>query len=137
MVNKGEVVIYKAEDGTGQIDVRLEQDNIWLNLNQLARLFSRDKSVISRHIKNIYTTKELNKVSTVALFAIVQQEGSRKISREVEFYNLDIVISVGYRVNSKRGTLFRTWATTLLKEHVVRGYTLNEKRVYEQQAKWF
>jgi hypothetical protein len=137
MEKRGEIIIYKTEDGKGQIDVRLEQDNIWLNLNQLARLFTRDKSVISRHIKNIFNTKELTKISTVAFFAIVQQEGKRKISREVEFYNLDMVISVGYRVNSNRGTQFRCWATTQLKDHLVKGYTLNEKRVYEQQARWY
>lgn len=134
---KGEVIIYKTEDGQSQVDVHLEKEMVWLNLNQLARLFVKSKSVISRHIKNIYSTKELSKDATVAIFTTVQQEGSRKISREIEFYNLDMIISVAFRVNSKRGVHFRVWATAQLKDHIVKGYTINEKRLQEDKRKWY
>jgi hypothetical protein len=136
MENKGEIIIYKAEDGHSQLDVRLEQETIWLTLNQISSLFNKDKSVVSRHIKNIYTEKELVRKPTVAFFATVQKEGKRTITRNVEYFNLDLIISVGYRVNSKRGTQFRIWATQILKDHLVKGYTINEKRLKEQQEKW-
>ena len=128
---KGEIVLYSEEDGATALEVRLEQDTVWLSLNQMAALFDRDKSVISRHLRNIYKEKELAKAATAALFATVQMEGSRRISREVEFFNLDAIISVGYRVNSKRGTQFRIWATSILKQHIVRGYTENTRRLRE------
>jgi prophage maintenance system killer protein len=104
-------------------------------LNQIAALFGRDKSAISRHLGNIFATKALDKNSTVAFFATVQKEGGRTITRNIEYYNLDAIISVGYRVNSKRGTQFRIWATRVLRDHLLKGYTINEKRLQEQVAR--
>jgi prophage maintenance system killer protein len=132
MENKGEVVIYQAQDGQTMIDVKLENESVWLNLVQISKLFGKDKSVISRHLKNIYTEGELDREATVAKNATVQKEGNREISREIEYYNLDAILSVGYRVNSKRGTQFRMWANKVLKDYLVQGYTVNEKRLQEQ-----
>jgi len=109
--------------------VRLENDNIWLTLNQIAGLFERDKSVISRHLKSVYGEGELTEKATVAKNATVQIEGDRKIERVIEYYNLDAVISVGYRVNSKRATQFRIWATRVLREHITKGYTINPSTI--------
>ncbi len=134
-MDKKDISLYQAEDGKISVDVNIKDETIWLNLNQIAELFGRDKSVISRHIRNIYKDEELNRSSTVAFFATVQNEGGRKIERNIEFYNLDLIISVGYRVNSKRGTQFRIWATNLLKQHLINGYTINEKRLKEQTQK--
>jgi len=131
---KGEIIIYKAK-GETSIDVRLQQDTVWLSLNQLADLFERDKSVISRHLRNIYSEEELKRQATVAFFATVQNEGGREVTRTVEYFNLDAIISVGYRVNSKHGTQFRIWATNVLRKHLVDGYTINEKRLKAQQNK--
>lgn len=127
-----DLVIFKTDTGDVYVDVKLEQDTVWLTLNQLSQLFERDKSVISRHLKNIYSEEELDKDSTVANFATVQHEGEREILRDIEYYNLDAIISVGYRVNSKRGTQFRQWASKLLKDHLVQGYSLNQQRLYEK-----
>ena len=134
MENK-EIILYQTEDGNISVNVNLENETIWLNLNQISELFERDKSVISRHIKNIYKSEELDKNSTVAFFATVQNEGGREVKRDIEFFNLDLIISVGYRVNSKRGTQFRIWATNLLKQHLIQGYTINERRLKEQNQK--
>lgn len=134
MENK-EIIMYKSKDGKLNIDVNLKDETVWLNLNQISELFGRDKSVISRHINNIYKDEELNRNSTVAFFATVQNEGARQIKRDIEFFNLDLIISVGYRVNSKQGTQFRIWATNLLKQHLIQGYTINEKRLKEQNQK--
>jgi prophage maintenance system killer protein len=131
---KGEIVIYKAKGGP-LIDVRLKEESVWLSLNQLADLFERDKSVISRHLRNIYSEEELPRQATVAFIATVQNEGDREVTRTVEYFNLDAIISVGYRVNSKRGTQFRIWATNVLRKHLVDGYTINEKRLKAQQNK--
>jgi len=128
---KGQVLLYK-----NKVEVKLDHKTVWLNLNQMADLFERDKSVISRHLNNIFKERELIKRSTVAKFATVQQEGSRRISRDIEYYNLDVIISVGYRVNSKRGTHFRIWATNVLRKHLVDGYTINEKRLAKDTAKY-
>ncbi|HLA81018.1 MAG TPA: RhuM family protein [Thermoleophilia bacterium] len=125
----GEVVLYSAPDGTVTIDVRLERENIWLSLNQMAALFERDKSVISRHLRNVFATKELEREATVAFFATVQDEGGRRVERQIEYFDLDAIISVGYRVNSKRGTQFRIWATRVLRDHLVQGYTVNQNRL--------
>ena len=122
------IEIYSA-NGEAQIDVKFENETVWLNLNQITELFDRDKSVISRHLKNIYKEGELDKSSTVAKNATVQIEGDREIKREIDLYNLDAIISVGYRVNSKRGTQFRIWATKKLKEHLIQGYTINNDRL--------
>jgi prophage maintenance system killer protein len=128
---KGEIVLYQSPDGKAALDVRLEGETLWLNLNQMAGLFERDKSVISRHLGNIYKTCELDREATVAFFATVQDEGGRRIERQIEFFNLDAIISVGYRVNSKRGTKFRIWATDVLRRHILKGYSVNQKRLKE------
>lgn len=128
---RGEIVLYRAPDGSIALDVRLEQETVWLNLNQMAALFERDKSVISRHLRNIYREGELDRQATVAKFATVQLEGYREVVRQVEYYNLDAIISVGYRVNSRQGTQFRIWATQVLREHLVKGYTANARRLQE------
>jgi prophage maintenance system killer protein len=131
----GEILIYQTEDGRTRLDVRLEKETIWLNLNQIAALFQRDKSVISKHIRNIYKEGELKEGATVAKFATVQTEGGRTVARDIEFYNLDVIISTGYRVKSLRGTQFRIWATQVLKDHILKGYTVNEKRLREQNER--
>jgi hypothetical protein len=101
MEGKGEIIIYQTEDGRSALDIRLEKETLWLSLNQISELFDRDKSVISRHLKNIFSESELDSQLTVAFFATVQKEGKRKVIRQVEHFNLDVIISVGYRVNSK------------------------------------
>ncbi|TAL59148.1 MAG: Fic/DOC family protein [Bacteroidetes bacterium] len=123
------VLIYKTKDKHSQVEVRFDQDTVWLNLNQIAELFDRDKSVISRHLGNIFKEKELDRKSTVAKNATVQMEAGREVGREIEYFNLDAIISVGYRVNSKRGTQFRQWATQRLKEYLIQGYSVNQKRL--------
>ncbi len=128
----GEIILYQSEDGQASLDVHLKDETIWLTLNQMAELFGRDKSVISRHLRNVFQSGELAKEATVAKNATVQSEGDRCVTRQVEWYNLDAIISVGYRVNSKRGTQFRIWATSVLKEHLVRGYSLNRQRLAEK-----
>ena len=126
-----EIIIYEGDNGVPRIEVRLENETVWLSLNQIAELFGRDKSVISRHLKNIYKESELNYSSTAAKNATVQTEGKRNITREIDYYNLDAIISVGYRVNSKQGTQFRIWATNRLKEYLIKGYSINQKRLQE------
>jgi len=126
----GEIVFYQAPDGSVKLDVRLERDTIWLSLNQMAALFDRDKSVISRHLRNVFREGELDRESVVAFFATTAADGK---TYQVEYYNLDAIISVGYRVNSKRGTQFRIWATQVLRDHILRGYTVNERRLRELQ----
>lgn len=125
------IELYKSSNGETQIKVRFENETVWLSLNQIAELFGRDKSVISRHLKNIYKESELDYSSTVAKNTTVQTEGKRKITREIDYYNLDAIISVGYRVNSKQGTQFRIWATNRLKEYLIKGYSVNQKRLQE------
>ncbi len=127
MENK--IVIYQTEKGEIEFKGHLQKETIWASLQQIADLFETDKSGISRHIKNIYDSKELDQSSTVAVFATVQTEGNRQVKRDVEYYNLDLILSVGYRVNSKRATRFRQWATTTLREHITQGYTLNRNRI--------
>ncbi len=129
--NLGEVILYQAADGGPALDVRLDHDTVWLSLNQLADLFERDKSVISRHLRNVFKEGELERSATVAKNATVQLEGSREVVREIEYFNLDAIISVGYRVNSLRGTQFRIWATNVLRQHLVQGYTVHERRLKE------
>jgi prophage maintenance system killer protein len=131
--NKGEIIIYKPAKGEVELKVRLENETVWLSLNQIANLFERDKSVISRHLRNIFKEEELIKKSVVAKNAITAADG--KIY-QVEFYNLDAVISVGYRVNSQRATQFRIWATKILKQYVLQGYAINEKRLLEAKNKF-
>jgi len=126
------IVIYKKENQIN-VEVTYENESLWLSLNQISELFDRDKSVISRHIKNIYKEEELPEYSTVAKNATVQKEGKRKVNRQIEFYNLDIILAVGYRVSSAKGTQFRIWATNILKEHLTKGYSINEKRLEQLQ----
>ncbi len=127
-----QIIIYKAKDGRSSVEVNLRQETLWLSLQQIATLFERDKSVVSRHIRNIFATSELSPEATVAKNATVQTEGRRQVERTIEYYNLDLILSVGYRVNSKRGTQFRIWATQVLRDHLLNGYTVNERRLREQ-----
>jgi hypothetical protein len=127
-----ELILYQTDDQETKIDVRLAGDTVWLSLNQMAELFQRDKSVISRHIKNVFDEGEIDRPSTVAKFATVQSEGERSISRDIEFFNLDVVISVGYRVKSPRGTQFRIWATGRLREYLIKGFTMDDQRLKAQ-----
>ena len=133
-MDKGEIVIYKAPDGSTNLDVRLENETVWLDQYQMADLFSTDRTSISRHIRNIYKSEELEENSTCAKFAQVQKEGDREVSRTISYYNLDMIISVGYRVNSKRGIQFRTWANKTLKEYLVKGYVVNENIKLQQYS---
>lgn len=126
---KNKVVIYQAKSGAIELKEDLQKQTIWASLQQMANLFDTDKSGVSRHIKNIYQTKELNKTATVAKIATVQKEGNRKIGRVIEYYNLDMILSVGYRVNSKKATTFRQWATKTLRAHILDGYTINRARI--------
>lgn len=123
------IVLYQTEDGRSRVEVRLENETVWLTINQMAELFRVDKSGISRHLKNIFETGELREDATVAKFATVQDEGGRSITRLMEYYNLDAIISVGYRVNSIRGTQFRIWATQRLREYMVKGFALDDERL--------
>lgn len=127
MDEKGQVILYRTQDGTSKIEVRLVGETVWLTADQMAELFQRNKSTISRHIKNVLKSGELQQDRTVAFFATVQNEGPRSIKREVAFYNLDMIISVGYRVNSYRGVQFRQWATAVLREYMVKGFALNDE----------
>ncbi|WP_315237953.1 virulence RhuM family protein [Capnocytophaga granulosa] len=126
--NNDQMLIYQSEDGSIKIDVRFEQDTVWLTLEQMSTLFGRDKSTISRHIKNVFEEGELATVATVAKFATVQVEGERTVQRNIDYYNLDVIISVGYRVKSQQGTQFRIWATQRLKEYIIKGFVLNDER---------
>jgi hypothetical protein len=134
--NKGEIIIYIKEDGRTQIDVKLQGDSLWLSQKLIAELFEKDVNTINDHIQNIYEEKELTQESTTAVFATEQQEGKRKIKRNVTFYNLDMILSVGYRVSSKRGTTFRIWANQILKDYLLKGYSLNEKKKQEKAEQY-
>ena len=124
-----QILLYQIEDGRTRIEVRLEGETVWLTLNQLAALFQRDKSVISRHIGSVFREGELDRSSTVARIATVQMEGGREIKRSLEYFNLDVIISVGYRVKSHVATRFRIWATQRLREYIVKGFALDDERL--------
>lgn len=124
-VETGEIVVYQPDEIT-RLEVRVEGETVWLNRNQLAALFDRDVKTIGKHIKNALR-EELRNLATIANFATVQKEGSRFVERSVEYYNLDMIISIGYRVKSERGVLFRSWANTVLKEYLLRGYAVNKR----------
>ena len=126
--SRGEIVIYQGPDGGVEMEVRLEKETIWLNLNQLSALFDRDKSVISRHLNKVFKDGELERESVVAKYATTAADGK---TYQVEYFNFDAIISVGYRVNSKRGTQFRIWATGVLRDHILQGYTVNEFRLQD------
>ena len=126
--NNDNMLIYQSGDGKIKIDVRFEKETVWLSLDRMATLFGRDKSTISRHVKNVFEERELSLEATVANFATVQTEGNREVVRNIDYYNLDVIISVGYRVKSQQGTQFRIWATQRLKEYIVKGFALNDER---------
>jgi prophage antirepressor-like protein len=129
VIKNKELVIYQAKDGAIELKVDESKETIWANLNQIAGLFGVQKAAISKHIKNIYETGELSKKATVSKMETVQKEGKREIMRNIEIYNLDVIIAVGYRVNSKNATQFRIWATKVLKEFLTKGYTINRKQI--------
>lgn len=125
-MDKGQFLLYQTPDGDSQIEVKLQNDTVWLSLDQMAELFQRSKSTISRHIKNVLEDGELQEEATIANFATVQNEGTRKVERVIAYYNLDMIISIGYRVHSYRGVQFRIWATKVLKEYIVKGFAMND-----------
>ena len=131
MDNNSKMIIYTTEDGLVKIETTFNAETVWLSLDQMSSLFQRDKSTISRHIKNIYEEGELVREATVANSATVQNEGDRQVERNIEYYNLDVIISVGYRVKSKRGVQFRIWATNLIKEYMKKGFVLDDERLKE------
>jgi len=125
----GQFLVYQAEDGRIKIDVRLADETVWLTQRLLAELFQKDVRTINEHIRNVYAEGELLPESTIRKFRIVQPEGARQVAREVDFYNLDMIISVGYRVKSAVATRFRIWATQRLKEYIVKGFVLDDERL--------
>ena len=131
------VVIFKTEDEKISVDVRFDEETVWLTLDQMASLFERDKSTVSRHIKNVFDEGELGRPATVANFATVQTEGERQVERQIEYYNLDVIISVGYRVKSLRGTQFRKWATSRLNEYIRKGFTMDDERLKNGGGRYF
>lgn len=124
-----QLVLYRTDDGRIRINVRLIQESVWLTLNQIADLFQRDKSFISKHIRNIFDSVELDPERTVAKFATVQTEGGRSVTRGIEFYRLEVILAVGYRVKSPRGTQFRQWATAQLEQYLVIGFAMDDERL--------
>ena len=126
MEERGNILMYQTIDGQTAIEVVLSNETVWLTIDKMADLFQRNKSTISRHIKNILECGELSADSTVAFFATVQKEGTRNVEREIVYYNLDMIISVGYRVNSLRGVQFRMWATSVLREYLIKGFAMND-----------
>jgi hypothetical protein len=128
--------IYQAKSGAIEFRGGFEQETIWGSLQQIADLFDVQKPAVSKHLKNIYIEGELNKEATVSILETVQKEGNRKVKRSIEYYNLDAILSVGYRVNSKQATQFRIWATKTLKQHLLQGYTINKKRIGENYEKF-
>ncbi len=133
-LNKGEIVIYTAKDGSISVNARLEDETIWLTQDMIVKLFNSSKANVSEHIKHIFEEDELDKDSTVRKFRTVQKEGTRTVSRNIEYYSLDMILSVGYRIKSKTATQFRKWATSVLKDYITKGYAINEKRLKEQQS---
>lgn len=132
---EGELVVYESPDGEAQVDVRLAGETVWLTQRQMSELFETSTDNVGLHLKNIFEDNELEESSTTEDFSVVQVEGTRQVRRRIKHYNLDAIISVGYRVSSKRAVRFRQWATRTLREHLVRGYTLNEKRLAERGLK--
>ncbi|MBQ7591167.1 MAG: virulence RhuM family protein [Clostridia bacterium] len=127
--NDNQLVLFNSSDGMISLPVAVKNDSVWLTLDQISELFDRDKSTVSRHIHNVYRENELDTSSTVAKIATVQLEGTREIERTLEYYNLDVIISVGYRVKSQRGVEFRRWANSVLKQYILQGYAVNELRL--------
>ena len=135
-LNKGEIIIYQTSKKEVELKVLLKEETVWGNLNQIAKLFGVQKAAISKHLNNIYKDGELDKKATVSILETVQKEGKREIKRNIEYYNLDAMLSVGYRVNSKQATQFRIWATRILKNYLVKGYAINEKQLMEARNKF-
>lgn len=133
MTVQNQIKIFQAKDNQVEVSVMLDNETVWLNRNQLATLFDRDIKTIGKHITNVFKEGELSKKATVAKYATVQNEGDREVTRDIEHYNLDVIISVGYRVKSQRGTQFRIWATSVLKEYLVEGYAINKKRLAQKE----
>ena len=123
------IEIYRSPEGNIELNVKLENDTVWLTQSQMAELFAVDRTSVTRHIRNIYKSQELDEKSTCAKNAQVRFEGKRQIIRDIPYYNLDMIISVGYRVNSKNATSFRRWATSILKQYIIKGYAINQKRL--------
>jgi len=126
-----DIVLYKSRDGSVELNVQLDEDTIWLSKRQMGRLFEKDSDTIGLHVRNVFKEGELQESTTTEESSVVRQEGGRKVRRRIRFYNLDVIISVGYRVKSKRGTEFRIWATDVLKQHLVKGYSVHQKRLKE------
>lgn len=135
-MENNQIIIYQTPDGETSIDVTLDHDTVWLDQEKIADLFQTDRTSITKHIKNIYKASELSEEATCAKITQVQTEGERRISRKISHYNLDMIISIGYRVNSIQGTQFRIWANNILKEYLIKGYSLNEKRLKEQSQQF-
>ena len=136
-MNNDNLVIFTTSDEKFSVDVLFDDKTVWLTLDQMAQMFERDKSTISRHIKNVFDEGELDPAATVAKYATVQTEGNRQVEREIEHYNLDVIISVGYRVKSLRGTQFRKWATERLNEYITKGFTLDDERLKNGGSRYF
>lgn len=134
-MEQNQIIIYQTPSGETAIEVSVANETVWLNLSQIADLFNKNKSTISRHLNNIYQQRELGREGTVAKKATVQIEGGRSIARTIEYYNLDVIISVGYRVNSIQGTQFRIWANNVLRAYLIKGYALHEKKLQQQTEK--
>jgi hypothetical protein len=132
-----QLIIFTTADGKVTVNTHFDEETAWLSLDQMAELFGRDKSTISRHLKNVFDEGELAYLATVAKFATVQTEGSRQVERHIEFYNLDVIISVGYRVKSLRGTQFRQWASKRLNEYIRKGFTLDDERLKNGGGRYF
>jgi len=131
------IILFKTNDEKITVDVRFDEETVWLTLDQMAELFERDKSTISRHIRNVFDDGELTRETTVANFTTVQKEGGREVTRQIEYFNLDVIISVGYRVKSQRGVQFRQWATKRLNEYIRKGFTLDDERLKNGGGRYF
>ncbi|MGH6608628.1 MAG: virulence RhuM family protein, partial [Burkholderiaceae bacterium] len=130
----GEIIVYEAADGDVRVEAKLDRETLWLSQRQMAEVFDTTPENVLMHLQNVFKERELKEPATTKDFLVVQSEGKRQVRRQVKHYNLDAIISVGYRVNSRRGTQFRIWATRTLREHLVRGYTINRQR-FEQNAR--
>jgi len=133
MEEQNKIEIYQSKDNLTIVEVKFDEETVWLSQKQMAELFDKDSDTIGLHFKNIFNEGELDENSTTEFFSVVQREGKRNVKRNIKFYNLDAIISVGYRVNSVRGTQFRQWATQRLKDYLVKGYAINEKRLEQKQ----
>ena len=126
MTDKNEIILYQPDEAI-RLEVRLDEETVWLTQAQMAELFGTQRQAITKHLKNIFDTKELERSTTSSILELLQSEGNRMVKRKVEFYNLDVIISVGYRVNTQRGIQFRQWANRVLKEYLLKGYSVNQR----------